>query len=69
METGKIYTVVSFIKLQTTWGQEAHTVKVGRFVKETDDNYYFDTFYSKKKNVIKIIDGDVLGIRDKENKL
>lgn len=57
---GQTYTVISFIKLHTKFDQNVHTIRVGRFVKETDEQYFFDKFYVRKSNIVKIIEGDLL---------
>ena len=54
MQAGKIYKVTKRIKLHTKPLYEADITVIGRYVRENEKWYIFDTFKCKKDNVIEI---------------
>ena len=54
--SGKIYRITKRIKLHTKPLYEADITLTGRYVRESQNFYIFDTFKVKKANVIKIVE-------------
>lgn len=55
-KSGKIYRITKRIKLHTKPLYEADITLTGRYVRESQNFYIFDTFKVKKANVIKIVE-------------
>ena len=56
MTSGKTYRITKRIKLHTKPLYEADITLTGRYVRESQNFYIFDTFKVKKANVIKIVE-------------
>ena len=56
LQSGKIYRITKRIKLHTKQLYEADITLTGRYVRESQNFYIFDTFKVKKANVIKIVE-------------
>jgi phage-related protein len=57
MKVNNTYTVTKRIKLHTKPLVEGELVKTGKFLRETNTYYIFDTFKAIKTNIIKIEGG------------
>ena len=55
-KSGKIYRITKRIKLHTKPLYEADITLTGRYVRESQNFYIFDTFKVKKANAIKIVE-------------